>query len=79
MAKRRTRKDKLRARHVDLATFSLPTPMPTTEATKYHKLLDKTTLPAIDTGLIKQDLWKSLIISGLILVVQFGIYGYWSH
>jgi hypothetical protein len=79
MAKRRTRKDKRQARHMALTTISLPATPSSTQTTKYHKLLDKTTLPAIETVLIKKDLWKSLLISGLILLVEFGIYGYWNH
>jgi len=80
MSKRRTRKDKLHARHV----YSLPTlpsaakssdrPAPITESVRHSK----NQLYAYDPNLLYRDLIKTVGLSVLILSLEFGLYWYWN-
>ena len=84
MAKRRTRKEKQTAKHSYVLGYSLTdtvTEKGTVAGQEDGQLAMVTTNQIVnlhtDTLLIKKDLIKSVVISCLILLIEFGIYRYW--
>ncbi|OGV96519.1 hypothetical protein A2W24_03325 [Microgenomates group bacterium RBG_16_45_19] len=71
MAKRRTRKDKVQARHSLSYTWQQTTPL---EPQVYDNRLKPTQLPQTATRLIQQDLGKSLLIALLIILIEMAIF-----
>lgn len=84
MAKRRTRKEKQAAKHVYTPVYTLEggaaakgTGLAPANGQAVGVGLSQVYDLHTDTPLIKKDLAKSVMISGLILLIEFVIFWYW--